>query len=135
MNNIRIGIGPFFEHGIEGISYEGHGEVQGLPDQQQLTPADHAQRSQLETLLAPSNTDSFLAEKIRPELQDRDLLLPGRFRQAMDGALGKLGKTAQEQQAQDPDTAKLLNRAARVVQEEVSLRDLVQMYITALRQG
>jgi len=135
MNDPRIGSSAYFDKGIVSITYKVGEAVQGLPDQHELPPADHAQRPQLETLLAPSNTDSFLQESIRPELEDRDLLLPSRFRQAMDDALDKLGKTAQEQLAHEPDTAKLLNRAVRLLQDEVGLRDLLQMYRSALHQG
>lgn len=135
MSDLRVGPGAYFDRGIDSITFKGGEALQGLPDQHELTPADHAQRPQLEALLAQANTDSFLEESIRPELEDRDLLLPGKFRQAMDGALGTLRNAVQEQQTQDPDTAKVLNRAVRLLNDEVGLRDLLQMYRSALYQG
>ena len=135
MNDLRIGTGAYFDRGIDSITFKGGESLQGLPDQHELTPADHAQRPQLEALLAQANTDSFLEESIRPELDDRDLLLPGKFRQAMEGALNTLRNAVQEKQAQNPDTAKELNRAVRLLNDEVGLRDLLQMYRSALYQG
>ncbi len=135
MDNLRVGPGAFFDRGIDSITFKGGEALQGLPDPHELTPADHAQRPQLEALLAQSNTDSFREESIRPELDDRDLLLPGKFRQAMDGTLSTLREAVQAQQGQDPDTAKLLNRAVRLLHDEVGLRDLLQMYRSALYQG
>lgn len=135
MSDFRIGTGPFFERGIDSVTFKGGEALQGLPDQRELTPADHAQRPQLEALLTQANTDSFLEESIRPELNDRDLLLPGKFRQTMDGALGTLRNAVQEQQAKNSDSAKELNRAVRLLNDEVGLRDLLNMYRSALYQG
>jgi type III secretion protein X len=135
MSDFRIGAGPFFDRGIDSVTYKGGEAIQGLPDQHELTPADHAQRPQLEVLLAQPNTDSFLEESIRPELNDRDLLLPGKFRQTMDGALITLRDAVQERQASNPDSAKEINRAVRLLNDEVGMRDLLQMYRSALYQG
>jgi type III secretion protein X len=135
MSDFRIGAGPFFDRGIDSVTYKGGEAIQGLPDQHELTPADHAQRPQLEVLLAQPNTDSFLEESIRPELNDRELLLPGKFRQTMDGALITLRDAVQERQASNPDSAKEINRAVRLLNDEVGMRDLLQMYRSALYQG
>jgi len=135
MDNLRVGPGAYFDRGIDSITFKGGEALQGLPDQHELTPAEHAQRPQLEALLTQANTDTFLEESIRPELDDRDLLLPGKFRQAMDGTLSTLREAVQAQQGQDSDTAKLLNRAVRLLNDEVGMRDLLQMYRSALYQG
>jgi type III secretion protein X len=136
MSDLRIGAGVFFERGIDKITFKSGELTQGLPDPRELTPTDNTQRPQLDSLLARPNTDSFLEESIRPNLEDRDLLMPTRFRQAMEGALETLRDAAQErQQAGNPESARELNRAVRLLTEEVGLRDLLQMYRSALYQG
>lgn len=135
MSDFRIGTGAFFERGIDSITFKGGEAAQGLPDQRELTPADHAERPQLDQLLAMPNLDDYLDQSIRPDLENRDLLLPTRFRQVMDGALATLEKEALGAQAGDPDTAKVLNRAVRLLNEENALRDLLQMYRSVLYQG
>jgi type III secretion protein X len=135
MSDFRIGSGPFFDRGIDKITFKGQEAMQGLPEQRELTPAEHAQRPQLEQLLHMPNLESFLEEAIRPEFDDPELLTPGRFKQAMDGALAAIRQAAEQQQAHDPDGAKVLNRAGRLLNEEVNLRDLLQMYRSVLLQG
>lgn len=141
MSDLRIGSGPFFERGIDSVVHKGGGLAQGLPDQQLLTPAENAERPQLEALLSQPNIDTFLDQKVKPELQDRDLLLPTRFRQVMDQALSSLQTAAQSKagasNADSPQSQdhKTLNRAVRLLNEEVGLRDLLQMYRSALYQG
>jgi type III secretion protein X len=135
MNDLRIGGGVYFERGIDSITFKSGELAQGLPDPRELTPTDNTQRPQLESLLSQPSTDSFLEESIRPELDDRDLLLPVKFRQAMDSALDTLREAAQERQADNPESARQLNRAVRLLNEEVGLRDLLQMYRSALYQG
>ena len=135
MSDFRIGTGPFFDRGIDSITYKGSEAVPGLPDQLELAPAEAGQRPQLEQLLAMPNLDAFLDEAIRPEIEDRELLMPQRFRQALDGALSTIRENAEGLQSTDPDTARVLNRASRLLHEEVGLRDLLQMYRSVLFQG
>lgn len=135
MSDLRIGAGVYFERGIDSITFKSAELAQGLPDPRELTPTDNTQRPQLESLLSQPSTDSFLEESIRPALDDRDLLLPVKFRQAMDSALGTLREEAQARQADNPESARQLNRAVRLLNEEVGLRDLLQMYRSALYQG
>ena len=135
MSDFRVGSGLFFDRGIDKITFRGYESTEGLPDQRQLTPADQTHRPQLDQLLHMPNMESFLEEAIRPEFDDRDLLAPGNFRQAMDNALTNIRQAADERQSADPDGAKVLNRAGRLLNEEVNLRDLLQMYRSVLFQG
>ncbi len=135
MSDFRIGSGPFFERGIDKITFKANEKFQGLPDQQELAPADHAQRPQLEKLLQLPNLESFLEDMIRPELEDRDMLTPGRFRQAMHDTLETIKAAAAERAGSDPEAAKVLNRAQRLLGEEVNLQELVQFYRSVLYQG
>lgn len=135
MSDFRIGAGPFFERGIDSITFKAGDIAQGLPEQRELSPADQAQRPQLDQLLALPNLEDFLEEAIRPDLGDRDLLMPARFRQALEGAIATIRQSAENAQSSDPDAAKILNRASRLLNEEVGLRDLLQMYRSVLYQG
>ncbi|HSV44214.1 MAG TPA: hypothetical protein VLJ58_00365 [Ramlibacter sp.] len=135
MSDFRIGSGPFFERGIDKITFKAGESLQGLPEQRELTPADHAQRPQLEQLLSMPNLETFLEEAIRPDFEDRDLLAPGKFRQAMDETMATIRQAAETMRNADPDGAKVLNRAGRLLGEEVNLRELLQMYRSVLYQG
>lgn len=135
MSDMRIGSGSFFDKGIDSVTYKNGELAQPMPDQQLLTPAERAERPQLETLLAQPTTDSFLDDAICPQLEDRELLLPGKFRQALESTLQTLTQAAQAHHSENPDSAKALNRAVRLLNEEVGLRDLLQMYRSALYQG
>lgn len=135
MSDFRIGSGPFFDRGIDSITFKSGEAVQGLPPPHELTPADHAERPRLEQLLALPGMDAFLEDAIRPDLDNRDLLLPTHFRQALDGARGAFAQVAKERQESDPDAARVLNRATRLLGEEASLRDLLAMYRSVLFQG
>ncbi|HZY20500.1 MAG TPA: hypothetical protein VFE82_18670 [Ramlibacter sp.] len=135
MSDFRIGSGPFFDRGIDSITFRGSEGSQGLPGQQELVPAEQGQRPQLEQLLAMPNLDAFLEDAIRPEIGDRELLMPQRFRQTLDSALASLRDEAERLQASDPESARVLGRASRVIAEEQGLRDLVQMYRSVLYQG
>jgi type III secretion protein X len=53
----------------------------------------------------------------------------------MESTRSLLGHAAQERQSTDPDAAKALNRAVRLLNEEVALRDLLAMYRSVLYQG
>jgi type III secretion protein X len=135
MSDFRIGSGPFFERGIDSITFKGNDSAQVMPDQPELVPAEQGQRPQLEQLLSMPSLDAFLDDLIRPDIEDRELLMPQKFRQAMDGAMAEIGRQAQEMQSNDPETTKVLNRATRLLNEEVGLRDLLQMYRSVLFQG
>lgn len=135
MSDIRIGTSAFFERGIDSITFKGGDATLGLPDSSELAPADHTERPQLDRLLAMPNLDDFLDQSIRPALDNRELLMPTRFRQVMDGALATLRQEADAARESNPEKATVLNRAVRLLNEENSLRDLLQMYRSVLYQG
>lgn len=136
MSDFRVGNGSyFFDRGIDLITYQGGQATQGLPDPRELTPSEQAGRPQLEQLLALPNMETFLEDTLRPHLGDPDLMLPGKFRQALESACDSLRQMADALTNQSPDQAKLLSRAARLLSDESSLRDLLQMYRSVLYQG
>lgn len=131
MSDMRIN-GLAFDRGIDSISYAGRETAgQQLPERHDLAPSSEGVRAQLSQLLDKPNTDRFLNESLKPTVGNRDLLMPGRFSQAMGEALDGLSSAAE----QGGDDARVLNRAVRLLKEEAGLRDLVAMYRSALYQG
>lgn len=131
MSDMRIN-GLAFDRGIDSISYAGRETTgQQLPERHELPPSSDGVRAQLAQLLDKPNTERFLNEALKPAVGNRDLLMPGRFSQALGEALVGLSAAAE----QGGDDARTLNRAVRLLKEESGLRDLVSMYRSALYQG
>ena len=135
MNDLRIGTGAFFNRGIDSITFKAGESPLSLASQKDLPPSDQMTRPQLEQLLAMPNLESFLEEAIRPDVMDRELLMPGRFNQTLHSTLGNLQKFSDDIQGSDAEGAKIINRASRLLTEEAGLRELVQMYRSVLYQG
>lgn len=122
---------PFaFDRGLDRIIH-GDSAAPALPQQHELAPSELEGVGQLERLFEQRSLEDRLEAAVRPEVSDRDLLLPAAFRAALDRALGTLRDAAEHR----PDDARVLNRAARLLKEETDLRDLVAMYRGALYQG
>lgn len=119
-----------FDRGIERIVHE-DGPADTLPGGIALSPSDLARVAQLDQLLGARNLADYLDAALRPELDNKDLLAPGRFRETLDATVAMLREAA----TQDPDHGRELNRAARVLTEDAALRDLLQMYRSLLYQG
>lgn len=135
MSDMRIS-GFAFDRGLDGISYAGREAAgQHLPERQELTPPTDGVKAQLAQLLDTPNTDRYLDNQLRPTVANRDLLLPGRFAQALQATLEGLTAAAEQGQDRSPDEARALNRAVRLLKDEAGLRDLVAMYRSALYQG
>ncbi|MBB1625155.1 hypothetical protein [Achromobacter sp. UMC71] len=135
MSDMRIS-GYAFDRGLDGISYAGR-ETSGqqLPDRQEMAPPAEGIKAQLAQLLDTPGTDRYLDSQLRPPLANRDLLLPGKFGQALQSALDGLATAAERAQDSNPDDARALNRAVRLLKDEAGLRELVSMYRSALYQG
>lgn len=135
MSDMRIS-GFAFDRGLDGISYAGREAAgQHLPERQELTPPADGVKAQLAQLLDTPNTDRYLDNQLRPTLANRDLLLPGKFAQALQATLDGLSAAAEQSQDRNPEDARTLNRAVRLLKDEAGLRDLVAMYRSALYQG
>ena len=122
-----------FDYGIDDIVYARKGEqaAQALPERRNLLPSDDNVRAQLAQLLEKPNTGRFLEEALRPQIGNRDLLMPSQFAEALREALKELATLADGGQGE----RRVLNRAVRLLKEETSLRELVAMYRSALYQG
>ena len=148
MTNIAPGSQSLiFDRGIESITFARDQGGMKLPERAQSAPPEMGSRPQLSVLLDRPSLDDTISGAIRPPTVDRDLLVPVKFREALDGALQRLKDAASSQQpsttsatgesggAGGDDSLRVLNRATRLLSEEVNLRDLVQMYRSALYQG
>ncbi|CAN7188961.1 hypothetical protein [Acidovorax sp. Leaf78] len=143
MTDMRIS-GLMFDRGIDSITYAQQDAQAMLPERGESAPPDVGSRAQLSTLLDKPSIDDFLDTATRPQIANRDLLVPSRFREALDNTLQQLRDAAAQWQSpagtEAPaqgrdDELRVLNRATRLLTEEVGLRDLVQMYRSALYQG
>ena len=121
-----------FDRGIENITYttEDTGEKH-LPERQSLPPPSDGMKARLVELLAPPNTASYLHDSLRPAIENRNLLLPGHYGETLSNTLENLSSAAEK----DTENSRVLNRAVRVLKEEVNLRELLQMYRSVLYQG
>lgn len=131
-----------FDRGIDRITYARKGpDASVLPDREEAAPPDLGTRPQLESLLVRPTLDDSLGDAIRPRIENRDLLTPSRFRQTLDSTLSALKTAAEQMQPPGgrksalPEEVRVLNRAVRLLSEESGLRDLVQMYRSALYEG
>jgi type III secretion protein X len=102
-----------------------------LPLRADLRPAEADTRPQLDRLLALPNIDEFILAELLPQLADSAILAPARFRAVLGGTLSGLRAAAEAK----PRAARALGRAARLLADEVSMRELLYMYQTALLQG
>ena len=135
MSDMRIS-GFAFDRGLDGISYAGRETTgQHLPERQELAPPADGVKAQLAQLLDTPNIDRYLDGQLRPPVANRDLLLPGKFAQALQTTLEGLSAAAEQSQDRNPEDARALNRAVRLLKDEAGLRDLVAMYRSALYQG
>ena len=126
MTDMRIS-GLVFDRGIDSITYAQQDAQPTLPERGESAPPDVGARAQLSALLDRPSIDDFLEYSTRPQIANRERL---------DNALQQLRDVAaQRQPAGGDDELRILNRATRLLSEEVGLRDLVQMYRSALYQG
>lgn len=134
MADMRIGSTLFFERGLEGIVEAP--ETARLPAGQDVAPPDHAHRAALDELLMNvDNLETLLTASVRPDLVDRDLLSPARFRAALDVLAERIAHAAQKQRAINPRESRLLDMAVALLTDEIELRELLQMYRQSLLQG
>lgn len=133
MSDIRFN-SLVFDRGIESITHARQEPVLAMPERSDAPPSEMGVRAQLDKLLQETSMDGRLDAALRPRLKNRSLLSPGRFHAAL-GLVLQLVRDAAKQQPADSEASRVLNRVARLLGEEASLRELVQMYRSALYQG
>lgn len=102
-----------------------------LPPQQRLVPSEFGHVPELQRLLTQASLDAALDEIVRPSVSDRQLLSPTSFRSALADAEA----TLRERAAERPESAKVLNRCARQLNELGTLYGLLSQYRNSLLQG
>ena len=122
------------DRGIETITYARQQNDAPMPERSQALPPEIGVRAQLDQLLQKPSMDSRLDQALRPLIANRDLLLAARFRETLRKLLAQLRKAAGSA-TKGSERARVLNRAVRLLSDELDLRELEQMYRSALYQG
>ncbi len=133
MSDIRIN-SLVFDRGIDSITHVRGETASAMPERGDAPPPDVGVRAQLDILLQKPSLDNRLDAALRPQLQNRELLSPGRFHEALNGVIQHLRQVAQNG-PDAPEQSRVLNRAVRLLTDESQLRELVQAYRSALYQG
>lgn len=124
---------PFrLDRGLDSISRLSRPETP-LPDAAGMPPAAQSSRPELEKLVGPS-LDDYQAESLQPRIADRQMLIPHRFEQTLRAAAGTL-RTLAESRAARAGAGPTLRKAAALLADEASLRELLGAYRSALYQG
>jgi len=121
------------ERGIEGISHlnRNNGDYDLWPERRSLPPPSQGVKAHLAELLNTPDTARYLYAVLQPTITNPELLLPAKFHAILAKALKDLRTTA----AKKDESSRTINRAVRLLNEEVGLRELAQMYRSALYQG
>jgi type III secretion protein X len=122
-----------FDRGIETITYARQDTQNRLPERGEAPPPETGVRDQLSSLLDRPTMDRYLEAVIGAPTVSPDLLAPGRFRSALDDVMQRL--KMQGSGEPDSDNARVYQRAQRLLGQESDLRDLLNMYRSALYQG
>lgn len=126
---------PFFDKGIDSITFKGTEAAASLPDLYDLAPAELARQPLTDQLLSAYTFNDFLEDTLRPDVNDPELLKPQNFQQTIGELRGYLDTQARARETSDPDTAKILRRVARLLNDEIDLRELLRANRAALYQG
>ncbi|RYX93974.1 MAG: hypothetical protein EOO28_16450 [Comamonadaceae bacterium] len=96
-----------------------------------ISPAFSAVKPRLDQLFAMPNLEDYISSVLAPQINEPSLMLPNRFNNALRAAMEELEAASEE----DPRNGRILQRARRLLDDQVSLRDLVHMYRQALLKG
>ncbi len=133
MSDIRFN-SLVFDRGIESISYTLQESMEAMPRRSEAPPPDIGVRAQLDQVLRQTSMNDRLDKALRPELMDRSLLSHRMFHAALRSVRKRLRESALQHEESSHE-ARTFNRAMRLLNEESSLRELVQMYRSSLYQG
>jgi type III secretion protein X len=123
-----------FDRGIETITYARQDAQTSLPERGEAPPPETGVRDQLSALLDQPTIDSYLDGAIGAPVVAPDMLVPGRFQGALESLTQRLATMGSKGEI-DTDSARLINRAQRVLGQESELRSLVAMYRSVMYQG
>lgn len=121
------------ERGIESISHlSRETDHQDLwPERGALPPPSRGVKAHLAELLNPPDTTQYLNATLQPAVSNPELLMPAKYHATLARALQDLRAVV------DPnrENHRIVNRAIRVLSEEIGLRELASLYRSALYQG
>lgn len=132
MTDVKRSIDDFFDRGIDRIIERRQEAPLAPAGLQRLTPADPQTQSALQRLLDAPGFDHDLQEAIRPVCDDRGLLLPQNFAAALARANADLLAASQRLEPGHSRRALAIERATRLLSDDLDLRELAQMYFAAL---
>jgi hypothetical protein len=99
-----------------------------LPAWTNVGPADIPSQPQLDQLFRLRDMNDVILDVLQPEISSFDMLNPARFLAALNAAPRELRGIAQT----SPHAARALGRAAYLVSDEISHRNLARWFLAAL---
>jgi|SRR5688572_10509105 len=123
-----------FHRGIDYVSRREAGDDGILPDNSALVvPGDAPVSHLLDEVLYRPSVEEAAFDKLRPAVGDRNILAPGRYNRLSEEVELEL-RDHIEATPHDPDNPKF-DRLARLLDNERSLRDLLDQYRNVLHKG
>lgn len=122
-----------FDSGIERVIAHDELRPAGLPASQRALPGEAVVAQRLNEVLYPPSIEQALAEALRPDVQDREVLTPGGYRQALDDSAAQLRAAAGA--AADPADRAALEAGLAILREDAGLRDLLATYRNLLHRA
>jgi hypothetical protein len=124
----RTGSGLRFDTGIERIIRQDGTPESRLPEMTPILPSNDQPRDQLAEVLDQPSLLGAIDAFVRPEVHERDILLPTRFAALFHDLQGVM----QEAVAHRPYAAQELEGAAKLLAAEQADRDLLETYRNTL---
>lgn len=140
MSDNYLGSHLAFDRGIDLVTYIRHENGEKLPLRQEGAPSELGGRPQLEALLDQPTLDQFLEDSLRPQLENRELMVPSRFQSVLESLHTALSARLEEESGDKSESLqaedkRVVQRAVRLLKSEQDLRSLVHMYRSVLYQG
>lgn len=130
MVDIKIG-GFNFNQGIDRIINQTDDVSKKLPQTTSLPPSQDIGMDRLAAVLDKPGIKDVLEAELKPLFEDRGLLAPGAFKQALGDAISEL----ENLQATDKQNEKAYRAAVRVLNENREIEGILQNYMRALFKG
>jgi hypothetical protein len=122
-----------FDAGIERVMSPQDWQPLGLPENVRGLTSEAPVDQRLAEVLYPPSAEQALLASCRPEVHQADVLTPTGYQSALDAARGALAE-ALARTGGGPDRDKL-EAAAKLLEEETALRDLLHTYRHLLQRA
>ena len=123
-----------FDRGIEQVHQGGDPERTLLPSQRtSVQPSEKHPDVRLNQLFDASSTDRRLLDGLKPDIQDKNVLMPARYHDM----LRKVHQCLKEalEHGRGEEGRRILEEAAALLKEEKGLMDLLETYRNILQQA